>query len=82
MEDVENNKDWKSVIVTGEAERLRDETKRAVALQAIAAVNPELTPAVSVRRIDNWVRVNVEVIYSILPKVMTGRTSVKRLGNL
>jgi nitroimidazol reductase NimA-like FMN-containing flavoprotein (pyridoxamine 5'-phosphate oxidase superfamily) len=76
VEDVQDNAQWKSVILNGEAERLTDEDKREAALQAIVAVNPTLTPAVSIRWMDNWVRENIEVIYLIKPKSMTGRTSV------
>jgi hypothetical protein len=76
VEDVQDNAQWKSVILNGEAERLTDEVKREAALQAIVAVNPTLTPAVSIRWMDNWVRENIEVIYLIKPKSMTGRTSV------
>src|SRR5258708_29413747 len=44
VEDVQDNKHWKSVIVTGEAERLTDEDKREAALKAIVIANPTLTP--------------------------------------
>jgi uncharacterized protein len=78
IEDVRDNKHWKSVIVTGIAKRLTDEKKRKTALQAIVDVNPTLTPAVSIQWMDNWVRENIEVIYSIRPVKITGREAVAR----
>lgn len=78
LEDVKDNKNWESVIVTGKAERLNDEEKREAALNAIVAVNPTLTPAVSIRWMDNWVRENIEVIYVVRAEMMTGRCSVAR----
>lgn len=78
LEEIHDNRHWKSVIVYGKAERLADEDERKSALDAIVAVNPTLTPAVSVRWMDNWVRENIEVIYVITPTEMTGRTSVTR----
>ena len=76
VEDVKDNKHWKSVIITGTAEQLTSEDAREAALKAIVAVNPTLTPAVSIHWMDNWVRENIEVVYSITPSEMTGRLSV------
>ncbi|MGH7783648.1 MAG: pyridoxamine 5'-phosphate oxidase family protein, partial [Candidatus Binatia bacterium] len=67
-----------SVIVTGRAERLTDEDTRSAALKAVVAVNPTLTPAVSIRWMDNWVRENIEAIYLITPAEMTGRCTLVR----
>lgn len=78
VEDVLDNKNWKSVIVTGKAERLIDDDEREAALKAIVAVNPTLTPAVSIHWMDDWVRENIEVIYRITPTEMTGRCTVVR----
>jgi uncharacterized protein len=76
VEQVKNDKNWQSVIVVGRAEHLRDETQRERALEFILAGNPTLTPAVSIRWLDHWVRENVEVIYRIKPRMITGRTTV------
>ena len=78
-EDVVNNEDWVSVIVFGRAEQLMDEGERSSALDRILEVNPRLTPAVSIRWMDSWVRENVEVIYRIRPRKMTGRRTVDRM---
>jgi nitroimidazol reductase NimA-like FMN-containing flavoprotein (pyridoxamine 5'-phosphate oxidase superfamily) len=78
VEKVADIRSWQSVIVYGTAEELADEPARAEALKAIVAVNPTLTPAVSIRWMDSWVRENIEVIYRVTPSLMTGRATVKR----
>ena len=78
IEDVIDQKNWKSAIVYGTAEQVTDEPERQTALDAITETNPTLTPAVSIRWMDNWVRENIEVIYRVTPTQMTGRTSVLR----
>jgi uncharacterized protein len=74
-EEVIDNQHWQSVIVDGEAQQILDEAERERAMKLIVAVNPTLTPAVSVRWLDNWVRENIEVIYRIYPLQMSGRRS-------
>ena len=78
IEEVEDNQNWSSVIVYGEAQRLADEADRTKAIEAVVRINPTLTPAVAIRWMDNWVRENIEVIYRITPLQMTGRASVAR----
>jgi len=77
VEHVASNEDWQSVIVTGEAKQITKPKEREKAVRLIRSSNPSLTPAISVRWMDNWVRENREVIYCITPKTMTGRMSVK-----
>lgn len=77
-EDVVDNENWVSVMVIGEADQIMDEEGRQAALDLILKINPKLTPAISVRWIDSWVRENVEVIYRIEPRMLTGRRTVKR----
>lgn len=77
-EEVEDNENWKSVIVSGTAEQITDEDARQKALDHILSVNPRLTPAISIRWMDSWVRENVEVIYRISPRSVTGRQTIKR----
>jgi Predicted flavin-nucleotide-binding protein len=78
VESVTDNKTWKSVIVYGTAEQLTEESEREEALKSIVATNPTLTPAVSIRWMDNWVRENIEVILRLTPSEMTGRATVNR----
>jgi nitroimidazol reductase NimA-like FMN-containing flavoprotein (pyridoxamine 5'-phosphate oxidase superfamily) len=73
IESVVDNTNWKSVIVTGRAEHLDVGEDREKALSAIVKVNPSLTPAVSVRWMDNWVKENIEVVYRIVPTEVTGK---------
>ena len=80
VEDVRSRDDWESVIVVGEAVRITEATERELALKFILAVNPTLTPAVSIRWMDNWVRENVEVVYRILPRMLTGRATIEHAG--
>ncbi|HEX6279923.1 MAG TPA: pyridoxamine 5'-phosphate oxidase family protein [Pyrinomonadaceae bacterium] len=77
IEEVVDNSDWKSVIVFGEASRIEDRQAREKAVEAIRVTNPTLTPAISIRWVNNWIRENVEVIYRIKPSRMTGRFSKK-----
>ena len=78
IENVEDNSNWTSVIIYGEAERLTQQDLKAEAIEAVVGVNPTLTPAVSVRWMDNWVRENIEAIYRIIPTQMTGRATLNR----
>lgn len=81
IEEVIDNRNWKSVIVDGEAVKLERGEERDRALDAVVAVNPTLTPAVSIRWLDEWVRENVEVIYRIEVKTTSGRRSLDREGS-
>lgn len=77
-EDVIDNDNWVSVIAFGQAEQLIDGEERSAAVDLILKINPRLTPAVSIRWMDSWVRENVEVIYRVRPRKMTGRRTVDR----
>lgn len=77
-EEVTDNENWVSVMIIGDALRLSDEKERSTALNLILQSNPRLTPAVSIRWMDSWVRENVEVIYRIEPRLITGRRTLKR----
>ena len=75
VERVKSAHEWESVIVFGKALQIHDEDERSFALSMILERNPGLTPAVSIRWMDSWVRENIEVIYRITPSLITGRTS-------
>ena len=77
IEDIDDRENWQSVIVTGKAERLKTEGEIDHAMKLIRSVNPKLVPAWSVRWMDDWVRSNVEVIYSISPETTTGRMTLR-----
>jgi nitroimidazol reductase NimA-like FMN-containing flavoprotein (pyridoxamine 5'-phosphate oxidase superfamily) len=77
-EEVTDNEHWRSVIVDGEAAEITDAEERQRAMALITKINPTLTPAVSVRWMDSWVRENIAVIYRIYPLRMTGRRSATK----
>lgn len=77
IEEIVDATDWRSVIVFGEVEEIKEQDMRASALESILAANPTLTPAISIRWMDNWIRENVEVICRINPTRVTGRYSLK-----
>ena len=75
VEKVVDNENWISVIIVGTAKRLGNADDREEAYAAIAATNPTLTPALSYRWLDDWVRENkdAEVVYRIDRKTTSGR---------
>jgi uncharacterized protein len=73
IEEVEDDRHWTSVIVEGTAEQLVARPERELALAFIVERNPSLTPAISVRWMDSWVRENIEVIYKVNITMATGR---------
>jgi uncharacterized protein len=77
IEEAVDNGNWRSVIANGDAEQITDLKEREEVLRLILATNPTLTPAISIRWMDNWVRENREVVYRIKPSLITGRSSVK-----
>lgn len=78
VEDIRSREDWESVIITGTAERLvsGDEIERAIKL--IKKVNPKLSPAWSIRWLDDWIRSNHEVVYRISRESVSGRRAFLR----
>ena len=77
VEEVTSNEDWQSVIVFGSAKKITEPKQREKAIRLIRSSNPSLTPALSVRWMDCWVRENNEVVYRVTPRTMTGRTALK-----
>lgn len=77
VEDVKTDKDWQSIIVIGDVARIGELEERERALKLILASNPTLTPAVSIRWMDSWVRENIEVVYRLTPRMLTGRSTIE-----
>ena len=77
VEEIVDNDDWRSVIVNGDAEEITDRKVREEVVKLIRSTNPFLTPAISIRWMDNWIRENVEVVYRIKPYLATGRSTMK-----
>jgi nitroimidazol reductase NimA-like FMN-containing flavoprotein (pyridoxamine 5'-phosphate oxidase superfamily) len=77
IEEVVDIDDWRSIVVNGDAEQITDQNEREEAVKLILSTNPTLTPAISIRWMDDWVRENREIVYRIKPSIVTGRSSVK-----
>ena len=77
-EDVKNNQDWQSAVIIGDAIQVNDPEERDKAMKLLTDINPTMTPAVSIRWMDSWVRENIEVILKITPRMITGRSTVAK----
>jgi nitroimidazol reductase NimA-like FMN-containing flavoprotein (pyridoxamine 5'-phosphate oxidase superfamily) len=77
VEEVQDAAHWRSVMVTGRAERLTaaEDTERA--MQLIARRNPTLTPALNLTQIDAWGRANNIALYRLRPEVLDGRKTAE-----
>lgn len=75
VEEVHDSLHWRSVIVTGQAERLTLQQDIDHAMQFIKEHNPTLSPAINRTWTDAWGRGNVVVIYRIHKSEMSGRTT-------
>jgi len=81
VEEVIDNEDWRSVVVTGDAEQITKLNLKEEAIRLIRSTNPTLSPAISIRWVDNWIRENIGVVYRLRPETVTGRSPVKvRIG--
>ena len=76
VEEISDQKHWTSVVVDGIAEQIKRGPQHDRAIKKIVSVNPTLTPAVSIRWMDDWVRENIEVVYLVTPSATSGRRSV------
>ena len=81
VEEVVDKDDWRSIVVNGDARRVTDLGEREEAVNMIRSKNPSLTPAISIKWVDMWIRENVEVIYRIEPDSITGRMTDKVMIN-
>jgi len=77
VEEVIDNEDWRSVVVTGDAEQITKLNLKEDAIRLIRSTNPTLSPAISIRWVDNWIRENIGVVYRLRPENVTGRSPVK-----
>lgn len=73
VEEVTDGRNWRSVMVTGRAEKITrpDELERA--MQLITENNPTLTPAINRTELDAWGRSNSVAIYRLRPEIIDGR---------
>lgn len=75
VEEVTNTQDWRSVMITGRAERLIKAEDVERAMQLITERNPTLAPALNKTKIGSWSRRNQMVIYCLPMEAMYGRQS-------
>jgi len=76
VEEVEDALRWRSVMLTGRAERLTapEDTERA--MQLISERNPTLAPAINRTKIGPWTRLSHVVIFRIRAEALYGRKTV------
>ena len=73
VEEVTDALHWRSVMLTGRAQRVTkpEETERA--MQLITERNPTLAPAINRTKIGAWTRTNKVAIYRVRPDAIYGR---------
>ncbi len=75
VEEYREDGGWRSVVVAGEAHQIEDAFEREKAVEIIRASNPMLLPALALKWKNDWLRSNVEVVFRIKIRTMTGLTS-------
>ena len=73
VEEITDGRRWRSVMVTGRAERVSAPAETERAMRLIVERNPTLTPALNTTEIGAWTRLNHVVIYRIRPDAFYGR---------
>jgi len=78
VEDIEDPLHWRSVVVTGRAERLTDKADIDYVKSLVKKRHPETqSPAISRTWIDAWGRENIVAVYRIHPSEVTGNQTSK-----
>lgn len=75
VEEVTDASRWRSVMVTGRAERVSSPEAVEYAMGLITERNPALTPALNTTKIGAWTRLNNIVVYRVRPVAVYGRTT-------
>jgi len=73
VEEVVDASNWRSVMVTGRAQRLDRLPDLENATRLITERNPDLTPAINETNIGAWHRMNRTATYRIRPEAIYGR---------
>jgi uncharacterized protein len=73
VEEIMDALSWRSVVLTGRAERLTkaEDTERAMRL--ITERNPSLTPALNRTKVGPWTRLSNVAVYRVRPEAIYGR---------
>lgn len=77
VEEVRDRTHWRSVMVTGRAERLTKPEDLEHAMQVITESNPTLTPALNRTQVDTWGRANTIALYRVRPEIIDGRKTIE-----
>lgn len=75
VEEIQDSEHWRSVIVTGRAEHIKEQQEIDQAIQFIKTQNSTLSPAINRTWIDAEGRAENIEIYRIHPTEMSGRTT-------
>ena len=75
VEEIHTPVHWRSVIVTGRAERLTEQQDIDRVMQLVKESYPALSPAINRTWVDSWGRAEVVALYRIYPDEMSGRTT-------
>jgi nitroimidazol reductase NimA-like FMN-containing flavoprotein (pyridoxamine 5'-phosphate oxidase superfamily) len=76
VEEVVDASHWRSVMVTGHAERITATDEMERAMQLITERNPTLTPAINKTQLDAWIRASNVAIYRVRPDIIDGRKTI------
>ena len=76
VEEVTDASLWRSVMLTGRAERLTKPEELEHAMQLITERNPTLTPALNETKIGEWKRLRNIAVYRVRPDALYGRRTV------
>ena len=76
VEEITDSSNWKSVMVTGRAERITNQEEIEHAMQFITERHPTLTPALNRTKIGAWTRFSNIALYVVRPDAVYGRKSV------
>lgn len=75
-EEVTDASHWRSVMVTGRAERVTRPQDMEHAMQLILERNPTLTPALNETKIGAWKRFRNIAVYRVRPDAIYGRATI------
>ena len=73
VEEVEDVRNWASVMALGPAERLHKPEELEYAMRLLAGRNPTLEPAVNETKVGAWRRFNNIAVYRVRPHSLHGR---------
>lgn len=76
VEEVTDARRWRSVMLTGRAERVTGDEEMERAMQLITERNPMLVPALNETRVGAWKRPGKIAVYRVRPEAIYGRHTI------